>query len=154
MSYFRVGYSVREAGGNQSIVGQNMWPFPLCRVRCRIIARRLTQAYLTPPLRALIRWRKYRKRPRFFFSLACAHLRKPNSAHQGLPHVGGVAPPLPTLAGLDVGPGRCSYSSPFACVALGTTRTIHAWEVHGFGLLTGSLSQGESAFSNSKHTVL
>jgi len=48
----------------------------LGRVRCRIIAHRLTQAYLTSPLRALIRWRKYRKRPRFFFSLACAHLRK------------------------------------------------------------------------------
>jgi len=29
MSYFRVEYSVGEAGGNQSIVGQNMWPFPL-----------------------------------------------------------------------------------------------------------------------------
>jgi len=30
MSYFRVEYSVEEAGGNQSIVGQNMWPCPLC----------------------------------------------------------------------------------------------------------------------------
>ena len=32
MSCFRVGYIVGEADGNQSIVGQNMWPFPLCLV--------------------------------------------------------------------------------------------------------------------------
>jgi len=30
MSYCSGKYSVEEAGGNQSIVGQNMWPFPLC----------------------------------------------------------------------------------------------------------------------------
>ena len=30
MSYFGAKYSVGEAGGNQSIPGQNMWPVPLC----------------------------------------------------------------------------------------------------------------------------
>jgi len=30
MSYFGAKYSLGEAGGNQSIPGQNMWPFPLC----------------------------------------------------------------------------------------------------------------------------
>ena len=29
MSYFGAKYSLGEAGGNQSIPGQNMWPFPL-----------------------------------------------------------------------------------------------------------------------------
>ena len=37
MSYFRVEYSLGEAGGNQSITGQNMWPLPLCKQLATLI---------------------------------------------------------------------------------------------------------------------